>query len=65
MSFYKGAAGSTKSNARRGRRAAQLEVDISGFPNVAAHFKRMQERPSVKKLLAYEKEVNEGFAKTA
>ena len=32
---------------------------------VAAHFKRMQERPSVKKLLAYEKEVNEGFAKTA
>ncbi len=47
------------------RRAIQLEVDISGFPNVAAHFKRMQERPSVKKLLAYEKEVNEGFAKTA
>ena len=47
------------------RRATQLEVDISGFPNVAAHFKRMQERPSVKKLLAYEKEVNEGFAKTA
>jgi len=25
----------------------------------------MQERPSVKKLLAYEKEVNEVFAKTA
>jgi glutathione S-transferase len=32
------------------RRATQLEVDLSGFPNVAAHFKRMQERPSVKKL---------------
>jgi hypothetical protein len=32
---------------------------------VAAHFKRMQERPSVKKLFAYEREVNEGFAKTA
>jgi len=47
------------------RRATQLGVDISGFPNVAAHFKRMQERPSVKKLLAYEKEVNERFAKTA
>ena len=46
------------------RRASQLEVDLSGFPNVAAHFKRMQERPSVKKLLACEKEVNEGFAKT-
>jgi hypothetical protein len=33
--------------------------------NVTAHFKRMQGRPSVKKLLAKEKEVNEGFAKTA
>jgi hypothetical protein len=30
-----------------------------------AHFGRMQERPSVKKLLACEKEVNDGFAKTA
>jgi len=47
------------------RRATQLGVGISGFPNVAAHFKRMQERPSVKKVLAYEKEANEGFAKTA
>jgi hypothetical protein len=47
------------------RRATQLGVDLSGFPNVTANFKRMQERPSVKKLLAYEKEVNEGFAKTA
>ena len=27
--------------------------------------KRMQEPPTVKTLLAYEKEVNEGFAKTA
>jgi glutathione S-transferase len=47
------------------RRASQLGVSVSDFPNVAAHFKHMQERPSVKKLLAYEKEVNEGFAKTA
>jgi glutathione S-transferase len=47
------------------RRAIQLEVDLSGFPNVAAHFKRMQGRPSVKKLLAFEKEVQEKFAKTA
>ncbi len=50
---------------KRGRRPTQLKVDISGFLNVAAHFKRTQERPSVKKLLAYEKEVNEGFAETA
>jgi glutathione S-transferase len=40
-------------------------VGLSDFPNVTAHIKRMQERPSVKKLLAYEKEVNEGFAKSA
>ena len=43
----------------------QFGVGIAGFTNVTAHFKRMQERPSVKKLLAYEKEVNEGFAKSA
>jgi glutathione S-transferase len=47
------------------RRATQLGVDISGFANVAAHFQRMLERPSVKKLLAYENEVNERFARTA
>jgi hypothetical protein len=43
----------------------ELDVDLSGFANVDAHFKRRRERPSVKKLLAYEKELNEGFAKTA
>jgi glutathione S-transferase len=47
------------------RRVTQLGVDLSGFPNVMAHFKRMQERPSVKKLLALEKEVQERLAKTA
>ena len=47
------------------RRATQLGVEVSGFHNVMEHFKRMQERPSVKKLLAYEKEVQEGFAKIA
>lgn len=46
------------------RRATQFERDLSGFPNVTAHFNRMQERPSVKKLFALEKEVQEGFAKT-
>jgi len=44
------------------RRSIQLGVELSGFPNVMGHFKRMQERPSVKKLLAYEKEVEQGFA---
>jgi hypothetical protein len=32
---------------------------------VAAQFNGMQERPSVKKPLAYEKKVNEGLAKKA
>ena len=41
-----------------------FEVEISSFPNVTAHFKRMQERPSCKKLLAYEQGVNQEFAKT-
>ena len=47
------------------RRATQMGVDISGFPNVTAHFKRMQERASVKKLLAYDKELSQAFAATA
>ena len=46
----------------RARNRIELAVDISDLPNVAADFKRMQERPSVKKLLAHEKEVNEHFA---
>jgi glutathione S-transferase len=46
------------------RRATQLGVNVSDFPNVTAHFQRMQERPSVKKLLAFENEVNERLAKT-
>ncbi len=47
------------------RRSKQLGVEISDFSNVTAHFVRMHERPSVKKFLGYEKEVNEAFAKTA
>jgi glutathione S-transferase len=47
------------------RRAAQLGVDASGFAHVAAHFRRIAERPSVKKLLAYEQELNERFAGAA
>jgi glutathione S-transferase len=45
------------------RRATQLGVDISVFANIAAHTRRMEQRPSVKKFLAFEREVNEGFAK--
>ena len=47
------------------RRATQFDIDLSGWSNVAAHFKRMQTRPSVQKLLAFEKEVQAEFAKAA
>lgn len=47
------------------RRGGQLGVDLSPFKNCQAHFDRMQERPSVKKLLAFEKATLESFAKAA
>mgnify|MGYP006091633255 CR=1 FL=1 len=47
------------------RRATQFKVDMSTFPNVMAHSKRMQARPSVQKLLAFEKETIEGFKRSA
>ena len=47
------------------RRAQQLKVDTSGFANCTAHFERMNKRPSVQKLIAYEKSVLEQFAKAA
>ena len=47
------------------RRGAQLKLDLAPFKNCNAHFERMQERPSVQKLLAFEKETQEAFAKAA
>ena len=47
------------------RRATQFSVDLTAFKNCAAHFERMHQRPSVQKLLAFEKSVLEGFAKAA
>ena len=47
------------------RRGTQLDVDPSGFANCAAHFARMQQRPSVQKAMAYEKSVLEEFARAA
>ena len=45
------------------RRGMQFELELSKFNNCTAHFERMKSRPSVKKLLAYEKEVLNEFAK--
>ena len=47
------------------RRGTQFELDLSSFKNCIAHFERMKKRPSVQKLLAFEKSVEEKFAKAA
>ena len=47
------------------RRGTQFNLDLSQFKNCMAHFDRMQQRPSVQKLLAYEQEVQIAFAQAA
>ena len=47
------------------RRAGQFKLDLSSFPNCQAHFDRMENRPSVQKLLAYEKKVQTQFNEVA
>jgi len=47
------------------RRATQLSPQLDDYPNVTAHFNRMLERDSVKKVLAFEAEVLEEFAKAS
>jgi len=47
------------------RRGTQFNLDLSQFKNCIAHFERMQQRPSVKKLLSYEQEVLSSFAQAA
>ena len=44
------------------RRALSFRLDLSAFPACMAHFERMQLRPSVRKVVAYEKEVQAAFA---
>jgi glutathione S-transferase len=47
------------------RRGSQFDLDLSGFANCSAHFERMKRRPSVQKLLSFEKSVLDDFAKAA
>ncbi len=47
------------------RRGTQLKLELAPFKNCLAHFERMQKRPSVQKVLAFEKETQEAFAKAA
>ena len=47
------------------RRGMQFDLDLSGLKNCSAHFERIKNRPSVQKLLAFEKSVQAEFAKAA
>ena len=47
------------------RRSLQFDLDPSEFTNCAAHFERMKGRASFRKVLAFEKDVQAGFAKAA
>jgi glutathione S-transferase len=47
------------------RRGTQFNLDLAQFKNCTAHFERMQQRLSVRKLLAYEHEVQNAFAQAA
>jgi len=47
------------------RRALSFRLDLAAFPHCMAHFERMKLRPSVRKVVAYEKDVQDGFAKAA
>jgi glutathione S-transferase len=40
-------------------------LDLSKLPNCHAHLERMQQRPSVQKLLAFERQTQETFSKAA
>jgi glutathione S-transferase len=47
------------------RRALSFQLDLSSFRNCMVHFERMQQRASVQKVVAHEKQVMEAFAKAA
>jgi glutathione S-transferase len=47
------------------RRGTQFNLDLAQFKNCLAHFERMKQRPSVRKLVAYEPEVLTAFAQAA
>ena len=46
------------------RRGIQFKVDVSRFARCYSHFERMKQRPSVEKLLAFEKSVIRVFTET-
>lgn len=47
------------------RRALSFGIDLAQFPRCRAHFARVEQRPSVQRVLAHEKEVVAAFARAA
>jgi glutathione S-transferase len=47
------------------RRGQQFKLDVSPYKNCVAHFERMNQRPSIQKVLAYEAATLAEFAKAA
>lgn len=47
------------------RRATQFNLDFSQYRHCVAHHERMHQRPAVAKALAYERQVQEEFARAA
>lgn len=47
------------------RRGLDFKLDLSGFANCMKHFERLQQHPSVQKVLAHEKQVLAEFAQAA
>jgi glutathione S-transferase len=47
------------------RRAISFKLDVARFRHCMAHFERVEARPSVRNVLAYEKKVQDEFARAA
>ena len=47
------------------RRAVTFKLDLSQFSHCMTHYERMQQRPSIQKVLAHEKQVEAEFARAA
>lgn len=47
------------------RRGTQFDLPMASYKHCTAHYQRMLERPSVKKLVAFEKDVQAAFAQAA
>lgn len=47
------------------RRGLSFKLDLSRFTHCMAHYERLQQRPSIRKVIAHEKAVDAEFARTA